>query len=80
MSMPNYNDMVHKRVHIHKSTSMLLSTMSELMGESYRDTFEAALLYGLAYMNEYNNMHMTQWLDEVKLPKIDDVDKFIKVS
>ena len=78
--MPNYNDMVHKRVHIHKSTSMLLSTMSELMGESYRDTFEAALLYGLAYMNEYNNMHMTQWLDEVKLPKIVDVDKFIKVS
>ena len=72
--------MVHKRVHIHKSTSMLLSTMSELMGESYRDTFEAALLYGLAYMNEYNNMHMTQWLDEVKLPKIEDVDKFIKVG
>ena len=80
MSMPKYNDMVLKRVHIHKSTSMLLSTMSELMGESYRDTFEAALLYGLAYMNEYNNMHMTQWLDEVKLPKIEDVDKFIKVS
>ena len=78
--MPKYNDMVHKRVHIHKSTSMLLSTMSELMGESYRDTFEAALLYGLAYMNEYNNMHMTQSLDEVKLPKIEDVDKFIKVS
>ena len=50
------------------------------MGESYRDTFEAALLYGLAYMNEYNNMHMTQWLDEVKLPKIEDVDKFIKVG
>ena len=78
--MPKYNDMVHKRVHIHKSTSMLLSTMSELMGESYRDTFEAALLYGLAYMNEYNNMHMTQWLDEVTRPKIEDVDKFIKVS
>ena len=51
-----------------------------MMGESYRDTFEAALLYGLAYMNEYNNMHMTQWLDEVKLPKIEDVDKFIKVG
>ena len=47
----NYKDMVHKRVHIHRSTSMLLSTMSELMGESYRDTFEAALLYGMAYMN-----------------------------
>ena len=77
--MTNYNDMVHKRVHIHKSTSMLLTTMAELMGESYRDTFEAALLYGLAYMNEYNNMHMTQWLDEVKLPKIEDVDKFVKI-
>ena len=39
--------------------------MSELMGESYRDTFEAALLYGMAYMNESNKMNMTQWLDEV---------------
>jgi|TARA_R110000744_G_scaffold287050_2_gene398287 hypothetical protein len=54
--------------------------MSELMGESYRDTFEAALLYGMAYMNEHNKMNMTQWLDEVKLPKIEDVDKFIKVE
>jgi len=34
----------------------------------------------MAYMNEHNKMNMTQWLDEVKLPKIEDVDKFIKVE
>ncbi len=74
----NFDDLVHKRFHIHKSTNILLITMAELMGESHRDVLEAAILYGLAYMNEENKLKLTKWLDQVQLPTIEDVDSFIK--
>lgn len=77
MAKKQYDDMVHKRVHVHKSTNVLLTVMAELMDQSYRDVLEAAILYGLAYMNESNNVKMTKWLDTVRLPSIEDVDKFI---
>lgn len=77
MARKQRDDMVHKRVHVHKSTNILLTVMAELMEENYRDVLEAAILYGLAYMNEENNVKMVKWLDKVQLPSIDDVDEFI---
>lgn len=71
------DNMVHKRFHIHKSTNILLLTLAELMGESYRDVIEAAILYGIAHMNTENKLKLTEWLDTVKLPDIMDVDEFI---
>ena len=71
------DNMVHKRFHIHKSTNLLLVTLAELMGESYRNTIEAAILYGIAYMNTENKLKLAEWIDTVKLPDIIDVDEFI---
>lgn len=70
--------LIHKRIHIKLSTSLLVGMMADLMGANYQETMEAAVLYGLAYMNEKNKMNMMKWTDELKLPSIKDIEDFME--
>jgi hypothetical protein len=71
------NATIHKRVHMTLRTDLLVNVMASLMGSDYTSTMEAAILYGLAYLNEKNNLNLNYWTNEVKLPTLKDVDDLL---
>lgn len=45
-----------------------------------RQLFEAALLIGMAYLNEHNKLNLTAWKDQITLPSIKEAEEYIKNS
>jgi len=68
---------VHKRVHMEITIDLLVETLAKLTNSSYQQALEAALLYGVAYINQRNKLELMKWVDEIKLPTLKDVEDII---
>lgn len=68
---------VHKRVHLDITTDILVDTLAKLTNSSYQQAMEAALLFGVAYINQRNNLDLMKWVGEVKLPTLKDVEDLL---
>jgi len=68
---------IHKRVHMDITVDILVDTLAKLTNSSYQEALEAALLYGVAYINQRNSLELMKWVDEVKLPTLKDVEEIL---
>lgn len=68
---------IHKRVHLDITTDILVDTLAKLTNSSYQQAMEAALLFGVAYINQRNNLDLMKWVGEVKLPTLKDVEDLL---
>lgn len=66
---------IHKRVQLDITCDILVQTLATLSGTSYKHALEAAVLYGVAYLNMKNKMEMTNWIGEIQLPTLKDVEE-----
>jgi len=69
---------IHKRVHLEQSTDILVSTLASLTNVSYQEAMEAALLFGVAYINQKNKLDLMKWVDRIELPTLENVENFYK--
>lgn len=72
------HELVQKRFFITPTTNLILNIMNELMPMQTKDEFvEAALLYGMAYINQQNKLKMSAWVDKLQLPRMEDVEELL---
>lgn len=71
--------MVQKRFSIRPSTNVLIGVMAALApgNPTKRDVVEAALLYGIAYMNDIYKIEVNKWMGQVKLPTLKEVEEIV---
>lgn len=65
---------IHKRVHLDVTIDILVDTLAKLTNASYQEAMEAALLFGVAYINQRNKLEIMKWVGQVELPQIKDVE------
>lgn len=69
---------IHKRVHMDITVDLLVETLARLTNSSYQEALEAALLFGVAYINQRNRLELMKWVDGITLPDIKDVEEILK--
>ncbi len=74
------SERVQRRFRMRRGTRLLIKTYAELMGISFEDAMDQTCLYGIAYLNQRNEMNLMDWMDTVKLPKLVDVDSYTRAE
>jgi len=59
------------------TVDLLVETLARLTGSSYQDALEAALLFGVAYINQRNNLELMKWVGGITLPTLKNVEEII---